>query len=240
VQLDELARDGEAEARAVMLPRRARVHLRELAEDEVMMLGRDADARVAHLDDALGRAVALAAVGADPHLSALRREVDRVADEIPDDVRDLLAIGVHGLEVVGHVCHETQSLLAHERLVDRAQLREHVAQVEPSRRDGELIRRAARVGEDLADLVEELASAVDDARDAVELAVAERTEDAVSQDLRVGDHRGERGAEIVGDVREELGLQRVAGLEVSDVLKSLLQLRLQRDHATFGAAGLRE
>ena len=45
VQLDELARDREAESRAVMLPRRGRVDLREFAEDEIVMLGRDADAR---------------------------------------------------------------------------------------------------------------------------------------------------------------------------------------------------
>ena len=51
VQLDELARDRQAEPRAVVRARRRRVHLRELAEDQLVMLGRDADAGVAHFDD---------------------------------------------------------------------------------------------------------------------------------------------------------------------------------------------
>ena len=73
VQLDELARDREAEPRAVMLPRRGCIDLRELAEDELVMLGRDADARVADLDEqrvpALGWRAARAA---NPHASRRR------------------------------------------------------------------------------------------------------------------------------------------------------------------------
>src|SRR3954464_3490853 len=38
VQLHELARDGEAEPRAVMLPRRAGVDLRELTEHQLVVL----------------------------------------------------------------------------------------------------------------------------------------------------------------------------------------------------------
>ena len=89
-------------------------------------------------------------------------------------------------------------------------------------RDRQLVRRAARVREDLAHLLEQLAAAVDDPRDAVELSLAQRAEDAVAQDLRVGDDGGERRAQVVRDVREELRLQRIARFEIGDVLKSLL------------------
>ena len=130
---------------------------------------------------------------------------------------------------------EREPLLAHQRLVQRAELREHVGELERRARDGELVRRAARVGEDLADLVEQLPAAADDARDAVELPVAQRAEDAVAQDLGVRDDGGERRAQIVRDVREELRLQRIARFEIGDVLKSLLELRLERDHATVGS-----
>ena len=51
VQLDELARDRETESRAVMRARRRRVDLRELAEDQIVMLRRDADAGVADFDE---------------------------------------------------------------------------------------------------------------------------------------------------------------------------------------------
>src|SRR5262245_28193755 len=49
VQLDQLARDRETQARAVVGTRWRRVHLRELAENQIVMLRGDADARVAHL-----------------------------------------------------------------------------------------------------------------------------------------------------------------------------------------------
>ena len=47
----------------------------------------------------LVHAVALHAEGAHPHATALRREVDRVAEQVADDVRDLLAVGVQRREV---------------------------------------------------------------------------------------------------------------------------------------------
>ena len=54
------------------------------------------------------------------------------------------------------------------------------------------------------------------------------------------DDGGERRAQIVRDVREELRLQRVARFELGDVLQRLLELRLERHHATICGRRLRE
>ncbi len=240
MQLDELARDRQAEARAVVLARRARVHLGELAEHEVVVLRRDADPRVADFDHALVHAVVDVRERANPDAPALRGEVDRVAEQVADDVRHLLPVGVQRREAVLDLGREREPLLAHERVVQCAELREHVGEVERRAGDRELVRRAARVGEDLADLVEQLPAAIDDPRDAVELPLAERPEDAVAQDLGVRDHRGERRAQVVRDVRKELRLERVARFQLGDRLKSLLELRLERHHASFSAGRLRE
>jgi hypothetical protein len=55
----------------------------------------------------------------------------------------------------------------------------------------------------------------------------ELAEDPVAQDLGVRDDRRERGAQVVRDVREELRLERVTGLELRDAARRLLELGLQ-------------
>ena len=115
---------------------------------------------------------------------------------------------------------ERQPLLLEQRLVQRAHLLEHLADGEPRRDDRELVRRAARVGEDLADLVEQLASAADDAAHALELSRRQIAENPVAQNLGVRDHRGERRAQIVRDVREELRLELVARAQLGDFAAS--------------------
>ena len=77
--LDDAARDGEAQAGAAELPRRAAVGLLELVEDAGLLLRRDADAGVAHLEHDLA--------GAGPGLdddadAAGLGELDGVAGEI--------------------------------------------------------------------------------------------------------------------------------------------------------------
>ena len=81
----------------------------------------------------------------------------------------------------------------------------------------ELVRRAARVGEDLADLIEQLPPAADDAAHALHLSRRQIAENPVAQDLGVRDHRGERRAQIVRDVGEELRLERVARAQLGDL-----------------------
>ena len=72
----------KSEPSAVMLPRRRRIDLRELLEHERLVLRRDADARVTDLDH-VRRAPRRHACHARTHTRPpLRRELDRVADEI--------------------------------------------------------------------------------------------------------------------------------------------------------------
>src|SRR5262249_35219244 len=79
VQLDQASRYREAESRSVMLSRRRRIHLRELTEHEVVMLGRDADARVADLHEQTGLPAVRVLPRGDPHAAAGGCERDRVA-----------------------------------------------------------------------------------------------------------------------------------------------------------------
>ena len=88
----------------------------------------------------------------------------------------------------------------------------------------ELVRRAARIREDLADLIEQLPSAADDPANAVELSRRQIAENSVAQNLGVRDHRGERRAQIVRDVGEELRLERVARAQLGDFAARLLEV----------------
>ena len=102
------------------------------------------------------------------------------------------------------------------------------------RDDGELVGGAARIREDFANLVQQLTSAVDDAANALELPGRQGAEDAVAEDLRVGDDRGERGPEVVRDVGEKLGLRGAQRLELGNALARFLELRRQRRCAPIG------
>ena len=112
--------------------------------------------------------------------------------------------------ILRHVDTQRQPLLRDQRLVERRDLRDDRTNVEFARRDGELVRGATRIGEDLADC--SLPAARDDARDALALALRQGTEDAVAQDLGVGDDGRERRAQVMRDVRQELRLERVTRL----------------------------
>src|SRR5438309_4686882 len=99
VQLDELARDGETKSGPMVRARRRRVDLSELPEDQIVMLRRNAEPSVADFNEERREAVRLPSRRTDPHAPAGWRELDRVAEQVPDDVRDLLAIGVDAWEI---------------------------------------------------------------------------------------------------------------------------------------------
>src|SRR5207245_2532631 len=94
-ELRELARDGEAEARAAVLARSRAVGLLERLEDDLLLLGRDADAGVAHLegDDMLGGLQRLGVrrpardrrADRDRHVADVR-ELERVRQQVLDDL----------------------------------------------------------------------------------------------------------------------------------------------------------
>ena len=102
-QRRQLAADGEAEARAAVLAARAGVGLMERLEDEPLFFGRDADAGVGH-GEGDGR-LARAAAPDGPATSrsatcrtviahvALRRELERVRQEVLENLLQTLRVG---------------------------------------------------------------------------------------------------------------------------------------------------
>ena len=102
----EAAADREAEARAAVLARGRAVGLAEGLEQPPLLLRRDADAGVAHAD---AQAAPVRRTGPSPlgrprlhphHHLALRRELERVADQVRQHLPE--AQGVAD-EPVGHV-----------------------------------------------------------------------------------------------------------------------------------------
>src|SRR5262245_17587515 len=90
VKLDELARQRETEAGAFDLLVRCS-DLPELFEHRVLILGRNTDPGVAHrhLDEAVHRP------RLDSYPASFRGELDRVRQQVRDDLPDLSLIGVN-------------------------------------------------------------------------------------------------------------------------------------------------
>jgi hypothetical protein len=100
VQLHELLGQRQAESRALLLASVLAPHLAELLEDGRLVLGRDADPRVADgdRDGAVGRR------GGEADPATLRGELHRVGKEVQQDLLHLPLVrhdvrhpGVHGL-----------------------------------------------------------------------------------------------------------------------------------------------
>jgi len=129
VQLDEPARDRQAQASAVVLTRCTRVHLCKLLEHEIVVLCVDPDSGVANFDHALRAIRSFDTSCVHPDMTALRRKVDRITEQVPHDVGDLLPISRDGIELGGNDHHEVHAFLARERFVERTELRHHLAQM---------------------------------------------------------------------------------------------------------------
>ena len=82
VQLDEALHDRQPEAEAAVLARRRRVALPEPLEQVRNELRLDADAGVGHADLDVG----VHALEQDLDLAVLRRELDGVGQQVPDDL----------------------------------------------------------------------------------------------------------------------------------------------------------
>src|SRR5204862_7583040 len=98
VQLDELPRERQPEARALVLLRVIGPDLTELLEDSLLILERDAHAGVAHRD--FGDAVRGGGANLDP--SALGSELDRVRQGGEEDLLDLPLVSTKCAESVVH------------------------------------------------------------------------------------------------------------------------------------------
>jgi len=129
-----------------------------------------------------------------------------------------------------------------QRGVHLVHLPHHLVEREGRGADADGLRVGAGVGEDLLDHGQELPAGADHALDGLALAGRDVAQHAVAQDLAVGDDGGERRAQLVRDVGEELALGHV---EVAQLEHRALQLldapgRLARGVAVpvAGAVGL--
>ena len=92
MQVDDLLRDGEAEAVAAHLARARLVDAVEAVEDLRLVLLGDADTRVADGEADLSL---LRALVAHADLAAIRRVLDGIVDEDQHELADLLLVGLN-------------------------------------------------------------------------------------------------------------------------------------------------
>src|SRR5438270_3207238 len=110
----------------MMLPSSRGIDLRELLEHKFVVLGRDSDSSVSHFSYEL----VTIRLGAHPHAPARWREVDRVAEEIAEDVSNLLAVGEERRQVRRQMELELETLLRQQRLVQSRHLLHDVGEPE--------------------------------------------------------------------------------------------------------------
>src|SRR5450759_1990229 len=133
------------------------VNLREFAEYQVVVVARDAAAVVADLHHEI-LPVSAAPGEADPDAAPVGRELDRVADQIGQHMFDLVTIRVDRGQVVSIETLDRQMLLGGQGLIQHPHLVDELRDVEVRAHETDLVARAAYVGEDLVDHVDQLLS----------------------------------------------------------------------------------
>ena len=166
----------------------------------------------------------------DPHLAALG-ELDRVGDEVAQDLRHLAFVGVERRHV--------RRILEHQRdgIADQ-QRPQHAAQRAEQRCDGERRRHhddlaGLHLGE-VEQIVDQLGQVLGRLADEADLRLLLRRQLAVAarqQQPRQRQDRVQRRAELVAHVRQELRLQLV---RATQMIGALVQLGIQRDDAAVG------
>src|SRR4029077_2975654 len=169
------------------------------------MIARDCASRVPDFAHEL-LSVTAAPGESDPDAPAIRCELDRVPDQIPQHVFDLITIRVYCWEIVAVEPLDGKLLFRGEWLIQRPNLVDQLRDVEVGTGENDLVARAAHVGENLVDHVDQLLAAVHDAGNAVPLLLIQLAQHPIAQYLGVRDDSGEWGAKIVRDVGEKLGL----------------------------------
>ena len=208
VQLDEVTHDRQSEPEPAVLPADRAVGLAEPLEDERQKVGGDARAVVG---DRQAQAVAgLRQHDVDP--AAIRRELDRIDDEIADDLLQPLRVAAH--EVAGRIDARVQrdgprAGRRAERLDgggdDPAEVHRRQLETEAPRHD------AGHVEDVFDELRLELCVALDDLERAAVVLAVER---AVPQHARPADDRVERRPQFVRERGEKVVLGAVGRLRL--------------------------
>jgi hypothetical protein len=210
VHLDDAPGDGQAETGAPLRARRRAVDLLELLEDPLLVGLGDARARVRDRDAegpvGRGRLQAdLAGLG----------ELDRVADEVQQDLGEAALVAVADGQVGGDRGLQRQVLLGGEGLRGGQHRLHDVLHRVLSERQAQLPCLDLGEIEDVVDQAEQVAAARLDAFEDLPDALADVAVDVVQEQLRVAEDRVERGAELVTHVGEELGLVPAGDLELA-------------------------
>ena len=186
-----------------------RVAALEFLENAFLIRGRDADPGIGHGKDQF---VAVAA-RLQPDRAAGRGEFDGVRDQIEQrllqpplvglDRADIAraAQGQGQIPVAGTLPGQRHHRLQHRADIDRTGLERHVAGLD------------RRQVEDVVDQRHQAMRAVENAAAVFELPLGQRAEILVRQDLGEADDRVERGAQLVGDVGDELALEAAGGFQ---------------------------
>ena len=209
-QLGQAPADGQAEAGAAVLARRARVGLRERLEEARQALGAEADAGVAHREGEADAAVSGRRARHRQHDLAALGELDRVGEQVEEDLaqprqvgadrhRDIAFEHVRRVEVLLGCAHADEI----ERRLDA------IAQVERMRLDVHPPGLDLREVEDVVDDREERVPAVPDRPGEVALLVRKRR---VEQQPAHADDGVHRRADLVAHRRQERALGLVGGL----------------------------
>jgi hypothetical protein len=213
-------------------PLQVGVDLRVLLEDARLVLRRDADAGVGDRED---HRVAAPLPGRDPHLPLLR-VLQRIGDEVAQDLRDLRLVGEEGREVVRLLDHQLDRLgLGQERPEHAAQRAEEVRHAELGGADRDLARLHLGQVEDVVDDLGQRLGAVHDETDLLVLLDGERPVETIEEDPRQADDRVHRRAQLVRHVRQEARLHLPGSLQI---IGPLVQLGQQGHHAAVGVLQL--
>src|SRR5712691_5154598 len=199
VRFDDLAADCEPEACAADLARVRRVDAKELVEHVALLLGRDTEPGIPD-GDAGEAAVRL---GRELYAPALGRVLDRVREEVADDLGDPVAFS----EDDQRLPREDRNELVHGAL-GRVQLYlagEDFRQVERLERQREVPLLDALQVEEVVDQRGQTATlAVDD----LEVPLPRLLVDVVTKEqLRESQHPRQRRTQLVRHRRDELGLE---------------------------------
>ena len=209
-QLHQAAADGEAEARAAVLPRRRGVGLRERIEQLVELRGGDADPGVAHLEAQHRFGVGFGDESdRDGDLTALG-ELEGVAEQVGEHLAQAPRVAAQRRRnVCVHERRELQAFAAGDERRQVTRVLHRVAQVEVQGLDLEFAGLDLGEVEDVVDDREQrLGAALHREREVALLRVKVRVE----EQRRHPDDAVHGRADLVAHVGEELALGRVRGL----------------------------
>ena len=193
--------DGEAEPGAAQLARARLVDPVEALGDAGQVAPRDADARVGHrhLDPVPGDQRS-----PDAHVPAARGVLDRVVDQVDQDLDEPVVIGGDGDQARRHGAGEPDASArrprpddGHHRVDDLVERGRRQRQRDPPELD------VRQLGEVADEAPEPLGVAKDDLEEFPR--VLRLFERPLEQGLEIAVNGGERRAELVGHVRHELG-----------------------------------